>query len=980
MSNKPVTLTLDGKRIAAPVSATIWEAARSAGVDIPTLCHDPRMHPVAVCRVCVVEVENARTLPAACIRQVEDGMVVRTDTERVRRTRRTLVEMLEARQPEAQERRKPAERDELARLGRRLHADPARFAASSVNTGPPQDLSSPVIAVDHNACILCDRCIRACDDVQVNDVIGRAGKGCNTRIAFDNDLPMGNSSCVSCGECVAACPTGALTDIPLVETVREIAETTRPPGPPGPPGPLADQYSPDDGFSTKKDDGKIPAEVPAHNEITSRKVDSICPYCGVGCGISYHVQDNRIVHVTGRDDTHTEGRLCVKGRYGYDYTHHPQRLLKPLIRREDAYPKQPLSADFKDYREFRRSLRSPEWNDRIREVFREAEWDEALDLAARRLLDIKQEKGSGALAGFGSAKVTNEEAYLFQKLIRVVFGTNNVDHCTRLCHASSVAALTEAIGSGAVSNAFQEVLETDVIFVIGSNTEDNHPVAATYMKQAVDRGVKMIVLDPRRPTIADHATRYVRFKPGTDIALLNGLMHVILREGLQDHDFIADRTEQFNSLEPALRPYTPELTSRITGVPASVIEEVALAYGRARRAMIFWGMGISQHVNGTDNARALISLCLMTGNIGRPGTGLHPLRGQNNVQGASDVGLIPQYYPGYQSADDPEVRKHFEEAWGTGLDPQPGLTVVEIMHGALDGRIAGMLMMGENPFLSDPNMNKVRKALQKLSFLVVQDIFLTETAEFADVILPASTAAEKRGTYVNTNRMVQIGRQAIDPPGDARLDGDILIDLANRMIRMEQGEHVPCWVYDRPEAVWEEIVALTPIFNGITYESMERDTVVWPLDEPILFTDSFPLGRGRFTPVDFAPPDELPDDDYPFVLNTGRVLQHWHTGTMTRRARALDAISPEPFVEMTPDDLAGLGVNEGEPVVVSSRRGAITLKTKASNRVSNGNVFIPFHFKEAAANILTNDALDPDGKIPEFKYCAVAVERAAASG
>ena len=998
MRSDSVTLTLDGHRVTAPEGATIWEAARSAGIDIPTLCHDPAMHPVAVCRVCVVDVENARTLPAACIRQVEEGMVVRTDTERVRRTRRTLVELMEAGQPEAADRRKPAELDELARLGGQLDAQPARFAASTADGPHHLDLSSPVIAVDHDACILCDRCIRACDDVQVNDVIGRSGKAWATRIAFDNGLPMGKSSCVSCGECVAACPTGALTDKSLVDTA---AAGSGVPGS-GPSEPFEDgdrgaggnpgsrpepfeagdrgaggnpgsRPEPFEAGDRGAGENPVSGNGPGQAGSGTKRVDSICPYCGVGCGVSYHVRDGRITGVSGRDDTHTEGRLCVKGRYGYDYTHHPQRLLKPLIRREDAFPKQPLSADFEDYRDFRRSLRSPEWNDRIREVFREAEWDEALDLAARRLLEIKGTLGAGALAGFGSAKVTNEEAYLFQKLIRVVFGTNNVDHCTRLCHASSVAALTEAIGSGAVSNAFQEVLETDVIFVIGSNTEDNHPVAATYMKQAVDRGARMTVLDPRRPTIADHATRYVRFKPGTDIALLNGLMHVILKEGLQDGDFIENRTERFHVLKPSLERYTPELTSRITGVPAPVIEEVAREYGRARRAMIFWGMGISQHVNGTDNARALIALCLMTGNIGRPGTGLHPLRGQNNVQGASDVGLIPRYYPGYQPVADQDVRRRFESAWGIELDPADGLTVVEIMHGALDGRIAGMFMMGENPYLSDPNMNKVRKALQNLSFLVVQDIFLTETAEFADVILPASTAAEKRGTYVNTNRMVQIGRQAIEPPGEARLDGDILIDLANRMIRMEQGEDGPCWNYADPESVWEEIVGLTPIFNGITYEAMERETVVWPLEEPVLFTDDFPLGRGRFTPVSFAPPDELPDEEFPYVLNTGRVLEHWHTGTMTRRARALDAISPEPFVEMTPGDLERLGVEDGGLVTVSSRRGAITLKTKASDRVADGNVFIPFHFKEAAANVLTNDALDPDGKIPEFKFCAVAV-------
>ena len=972
MNSRTVTLTIDGRSLTAPDGATIWEAARSAGIDIPTLCHDPKLEPVAVCRVCVVDVENARTLPAACIRKVEEGMAVRTDTDRVRRARRTLVELLEAGQPPGDDRRKAADQDELARLGVQLRSDPSRYVAACSNPPMPPDLSSPVIAVDLNACILCDRCIRACDDVQVNDVIGRTGKGSETRIAFDNGLPLGESSCVSCGECVATCPTGALTDKRLVDSAANGSDATTT----GPDATAAgsDATAAGSDATAAGPDATAAGPDAVPNGSGTRRVDSICPYCGVGCGISYHVRNGRIEGVTGRDDTHTEGRLCVKGRYGYDYTHHPQRLTKPLVRREDAYPKRPLSADFEDYRDFRRSLRSPEWNDRIREVFREAEWDEALDLAARRLLEIKNTLGPGALAGFGSAKVTNEEAYLFQKLIRVVFGTNNVDHCTRLCHASSVAALTEAIGSGAVSNAFQEVLETDVIFVIGSNTEDNHPVAASYMKQAVDRGAKMIVLDPRRPTIADHATRYVRFKPGTDIALLNGLMHVILREGLQDRDFIARRTERFETLEPFLARYTPEMASRITGVPPSVIEDVALEFGRVERAMIFWGMGISQHVNGTDNARALISLCLMTGNIGRRGTGLHPLRGQNNVQGASDVGLIPRYYPGYQSADDPEVRARFEEAWGTALDPDSGLTVVEIMHGALDGSIAGMLMMGENPYLSDPNMNKVRMALQQLSFLVVQDVFLTETAEFADVILPASTAAEKRGTYVNTNRMVQIGRQAIEPPGEARLDGDFVIDLANRMIRMEQGESGQCWAYDGPESVWEEIVGLTPIFEGITYAAMERDTVVWPMEEPVLFTGSFPLGRGRFTPVSFAPPDELPDHAYPFVLNTGRVLEHWHTGTMTRRARALDAISPEPFIEMTPGDLARLGVEDGCPVAVSSRRGAITLKAKASSRVADGNVFIPFHFKEAAANILTNDALDPDGKIPEFKFCAVAVK------
>ncbi len=935
---KTIHLTIDNQSVSVPDGTSIWKAARSIGIDIPTLCHDPKLDPVAVCRVCAVEVENARTFPAACIRTVEKDMVVKTNTEQVRRARGTLVEMLMAEHPAPCRQHEDTGDCELELLAEELGALTPRFESAHpapLTQGKAPDHSSAVIEVDLNACILCDRCIRACNDIQVNDVIGRAGRGRETHISFDNNHPMGNSSCVSCGECMAYCPTGALTNKVLVDTKPE------------------------------------PAPV--------EKIDSVCPYCGVGCGVTYHVQDNNIIQVDGRDEAQTQGRLCVKGRYGYDYSHHTQRLTVPLIRKEEAYPKQPLSADFKDYRDFRRSLRSAEWNDRILETFREATWDEALDLVSRRLTDIKQDHGPDALAGFGSAKVTSEEAYLFQKLVRAVFGTNNVDHCTRLCHASSVAALMETIGSGAVSNIFQEALEADVLFVIGSNTSENHPVAASYFKQATEQGVKLIVLDPRQPLLADYATHYVRFKPGTDVALINGLMHIILRENLQDEAFIRARTENFTALRETIERYTPALTAQITGVPEALIEQVGLTYGHAARAMIFWGMGISQHTTGTDNARSLISMCLMTGNIGRLGTGLHPLRGQNNVQGASDVGLVPMLLPGYQAVTDEAVRATFEAAWHVPLDSNPGLTVVEIMHGALDGRIKGMLMMGENPFLSDPNMNKVRKALQNLSFLAVQDIFLTETAEFADVILPASTAAEKTGTYVNTNRMVQLGRQAISPPGQARIDGDILIDLANRMIEKEVSKKAidkrRVWAYDSPQDIWDEIVSLTPIFEGITYDDMAAGTVIWPRDEQIIFKDDFPRGRGKFVPAEYAPADELPDEAYPLVLNTGRVLQHWHTGTMTRRTKALDEITPQAYVEMTLDDMDRLGISDGELVAVSSRRGVIRLKTKTSKRVSPGSVFIPFHFKEAPANILTNDALDPDGKIPEFKFCAVNVEK-----
>jgi len=944
-----VELTIDGRTAVVPRGTTIWEAARRLGIEVPVLCHDPGMDPVAVCRVCVVEVQGSRVLPAACIRQCEPGMVVRTDTQRVDNSRKMVVELLMADHPTPCAKQRLSGSCELENMAHAYGAVRHRMPATRkwnghahTGTPPPShpptlplDLSSPVIAVDHAACILCDRCIRGCDWIQVNDVIGRTGKGFESRIAFDTDRPMGDSTCVACGECMARCPTGALTDKSLV----------------------------------------IPLETA---KLTP--VKSVCPYCGVGCGTTMHVQETKVVQVTGRaDGPANHGRLCVKGRYGFDYSSHPQRLTVPLIRRPESYPKGGLSEDTLQQGDYRRKKRGEPHVDYsyILPAFREATWDEALDLCARRFQEIKSQHGARALAGFGSAKCTNEDAYLFQKLIRTAFGTNNVDHCTRLCHASSVAALMECIGSGSVSNPVVDVAEAEVCIVIGSNAAENHPVAATFIKQAARRGTTLIVIDPRRPLLARHAHHYVRFKPGTDVALLNGLMHVVLREGLQDDAFIAARTEGFEKLRETVKRYPPEVVERITGVPAATIELIARLYGRTRRGLIFWGMGISQHTTGTDNARALISLCLLTGNIGRPGTGLHPLRGQNNVQGASDVGLIPMVYTGYQPVDDAAVRQKFEQAWGVPLDPQKGLTVVEIMAAALAGDIRGMLMMGENPFLSDPNMNKVRKCLSALEFLAVQDIFLTETAEFADVILPASSHAEKSGTYTNTDRWVQLAEKATEPPGQAREDWRILVDLAGRM-----GYPMP---YESPEDVWREIAALTPPFAGITHERLRREPLVWPCEdlegtgEVVLFTATFPRGKGKFSPADFAPPQELPNAEYPYVLNTGRMLEHWHTGTMTRRAKALDQIAPAPFVELHPEDAADLSIRDGDAVRVSSRRGSVIAPARVTPNVSKGSCFMPFHFREAAANLLTIDALDPTAKIPEYKYCAVRLERAEAA-
>lgn len=987
---RTVSVVIDGQSIEVPFGTSILDAARRAGIDIPVLCHSDRMDPAGVCRMCVVDA-GERVLAAACVRECQDGMTIETESATVEKYRRVLTELLLAEHPVPCARERTSQDCELEELGRRYGllpdendavrpacsddgegqpapdavkespvrmADPLRFQATAALHDPNSrpgwrslDETSPVIGVDHQACILCDRCIRACDDIQSNHVIGRTGKGFTSQISFDLNAPMGESTCVSCGECVASCPTGALTQ------------------------------------------QMISLPVVPREEL--RAVDSVCPYCGVGCAITFFERDNQIVFAEGRDSPVNDGRLCVKGRYGWDYPSHPQRLTVPLIRREESYPKGPLSSEVRESIS-RRGGGLVDY-DEVLPAFREATWDEALDLIGERLLAIKGESGGSALAGFGSAKCSNEEAYLFQKLIRAGFGTNNVDHCTRLCHASSVAALMETIGSGAVTNVFADVARADVCLVTGSNATANHPVAATFIKEAAKSGTKLILVDVRRHDLADLATHFAQIHPGTDVAFYNGVMHELISEGLIDEAYIERHTEDFEKLKALLlAEYSPEAAAAICGVDAAEIRAIARTIGGAARKertvgdpvsghplpamIVFWGMGISQHTTGTDNARCLISLCLMTGNVGRPGTGLHPLRGQNNVQGASDSGLIPMVYPDYQPVTSAKVREKFEAAWATPLDPEPGLTVVEIMKEALAGSIRGMYILGENPFISDPNSNKVRKALSALDFLVVQDIFLTETAEFADVILPASSYFEKTGTYTNTDRRVQLGQPVLTPPGESRQDWEIICEIGKRIgVAMN---------YESPAEVFEEFSSLTANYRGLSHENLGPTGKLWPCPDPetgdgvqILFGDGFPTasGRGRFVPCPFLPADELPDADYPFVLSTGRVLEHWHTGSMTRRSFALSSIEPAAFAAMNPLDLAALQIDDGARVSVASRRGEIELAVRADDSIESGSIFIPFHFREAAANVLTTDALDPYGKIPEFKFCAVQVRSAEAT-
>ncbi|MCP1673289.1 formate dehydrogenase major subunit [Natronocella acetinitrilica] len=711
----------------------------------------------------------------------------------------------------------------------------------------------------------------------------------------------------------------------------------------------------------------------SRQRVATRAVDTLCPYCGVGCAVTYvaDVDHNRIVHAIGRDGAANAGRLCVKGRYGHDYASHPQRLTRPLIRLQNAYPKGQLSP--MEQRPGKPG--GPVEHDAVLPHFREASWDEALQVVADRLLGIRESHGSDALAGFGSAKGSNEEAYLFQKLVRAVLGTNNVDHCTRLCHASSVAALLESMGSAAVTNVVRDVARADVAILTGCNPTENHPVAATFIKDAAAAGTRLIVINSRRPQIADYAALYLPIRPGTDVALYNAMLHVIIRDDLLDHAFIRERTEGFEAVAEAVREVTPAAAERICGVPAADIEQAARMLGEANAAMFFWGMGISQHTRGTDNARCLISLAMVTGNVGRPGTGLHPLRGQNNVQGASDAGLIPMVYPDYQRVDDPAVQERFERDWGVPLSPRPGLTVTEIISAARDGDVRGMYILGENPFISDPDVNKVREGLANLDFLVVQDIFLTETAEFADVILPASSFMEKAGSYTNTDRRVQLGAPVLQPPGEARQDWELICEIAQRM-------GYPM-AYDSVADVFDEFAACTESYASLSHAALGLRGRWYPCSnpetsdgEPIVFGDAFPRGPAMLVATRFTPADEQPDGDFPLVLSTGRVLEHWHTGTMTRRSAALDTLAPDASVELNPTDARKLGISDGQQVRVTSRRGTITLMAELSEAVLPGTVFIPMHFREACANLLTNPAVDPWGKIPGFKFCAVRVEAA----
>ena len=887
-------LVIDGRQIAAEPGTTILEVARAAGIDIPTLCQDDRLEPFAACRLCLVEVEGARGLVVACATTASDGMVVRTETEDIVEQRRVLLDLLLSdHRPDCM----VCERSGACRLQELAY----RYGLEGTSYGgemrpyPARD-DTPFIAYDPGKCILCGRCVGICEQVQQCNVLDIAERGFDSYVSTSFGRSMLETECEMCGNCVSACPTGALQD-------------------------------------------KLSRHQGRTWDVTT--VDTICPYCGCGCAVQLQVNKGTVVGVTAKPgEGLNEGNLCVKGRYGYQFINHPDRLTQPLLRKGgELVP---------------------------------ASWDEALDVIAGRLARVKQEHGADAIVGFASARCTNEENYLFQKFMRAVIGTNNVDHCARLCHASSVTGLQRSFGSAAMTNTFADLETAEAILIIGSNTSEAHPIAALHIKKALRQGATLIVADPREIDMARRAGFHLRLRPGTNVAVLNGLAHVVIEEGFADEAFIAARTEGYEEVRAAVAAYTPELVEEVSGVPAATLREAARAFGCAARAAIVYSMGITQHSHGTEHVLAISNLAMLTGNVGKPGSGVNPLRGQNNVQGACDVGALPNVFTAYQPVTDTAARTRFEQAWGVALPDEVGLTVTEAIDAMLQGGVKALFVMGENPMLSDPDIGHVEQALRGLDFLAVQDIFLTETAALADVVLPAASFAEKDGTFTNTERRVQLVRKALESPGEARADWRIIADLAGRL-----GAD---WHYESAADIMDELAALTASYGGISHARLQREGgLCWPCPTPehpgttILHVEGFTRGKGRFVPVVYQAPDEETDADYPLVLTTGRLLEHYHTGTMTRRSDGLNELVPTGFAELSPADAARLGVSNGDPVTVETRRGCIVTPANVTDRVAPGVVFVPFHFWEAPANRLTNPARDPQAKIPEFKVCACRV-------
>jgi formate dehydrogenase alpha subunit len=959
-----VELTIDGKKVQAQAGQLLMVAAREAGFDIPSLCWHRKLSPTGACRLCVVKIDGQRGLVTSCSTKVEAGMTVTAFDEELETERKFLLASLMSEVGLGSD---GSHRDEFAELCSRYglvdsasSCKPAGDAwglPRTLGTYPAPDHSSPVLSFDPALCIKCFRCVKACDEVQGKGVIGVLDRGLDSWIAAGME-DWGHSECDGCGECVQLCPTGALVEKPNREAMKQ-AGVFR--GCSGPSGSSSDHD--DHGTGTTR----------SPNQDTISRVQTTCPYCGVGCQLELTILDGRIVRSDGVEGVlPNDGRLCVKGRFGYDYVHHPERLTVPLIRNRTI--------------DDTRAGTNGDSNNAS--GFREASWDEALDAAAKGFLAIKEKYGSDALAGYSSAKCTNEENYLFQKFVRVAFGTNNLDYCTRLCHASTVTAMLKALGDGAGSNSIQDYETADCVLVTGNNMIETHPVTATWLKRGLAKGTKLVVIDPRWTPLADRADVWLQARLGTDVALLNGMARIAIAEGWINRKFLADRVsgglEALEGLRQTVEPYTTDEVLRICGVPGDKLREATRLYALAGKSIIATGMGMSQQAVGTNNVFALMNLMLVTGQIGREGAGMSPPRGQNNVQGATDVGCSPLFYPGYIPAADEDNRARIASLWGYPVGELPGakgLSTVEIMKAAGDGIVKGLYVMGENPLHTDPNLNHVEESVDRLDFMVVQDIFMTPTATRADVIFPAACFAEKDGTFTNSDRRVLRVRKAVAAPGQARTDSWIIEELARRMGR-PIGPGGSADHYPSAAAIWDETAKAAPIVAGISYSRIEHQGIQWPCPAPdhpgqaTLFLDRFntPDGLARIVPVAYASGAEPVDDEYPLLLNTGRILYQYHSSTMSLRSGPLSDFAKDSYILVHPDDARRIGLADRQAVRVSSRRGQLQTVVQVDEGVTPGEVFMPFHFPDALVNKLTRDVLDPSSKIAPLKLSAVRVK------
>ena len=936
-----ITLTIDGQPINVAPGTTAMDAALANGIDIPRLCHHPDLKPSGGCRLCLVEVDGRPNPIPSCGLACEPGMVIRSQSDQLTALRRDTIDLFVSDHP-----LDCVTCDKAGACSLQKYAYDYGITETSHDFKLSRTLyqaDNPFFIRDHQYCILCAKCVRVCDEVIGAHAIEIVDRGFGSHVATPFDVPMADSNCVFCGSCVQVCPTAALLPVSRLKQGREW-------------------------------------------ELEHKK--TICGYCGVGCGIDYRTKGNHIVYAQGYPEAPANGEfMCVKGRSGWDFAQHPDRLTHPLVRK-DLAREMGLITEAWTLGPTQRAARAD---------FVPVSWETALDLVAGKLAAAVKTAGPDAVAGLASARCVNEDNYLFQKLMRAAIGTNNIDHCARLCHASSVSGLGMAFGGGAMTNPIRDIRDADCLLVTGSNTTESHPVISYEMVRAVKSGANLIVIDPRQIPLTEHATLWLQTRPGTDHFVFLAIAHVILREGWADRDFIAARTEGFAEFAASVAPYTPEMAALASGVPAEKIVLAARMYALGERAKgaskyaaeskrghsgIFWAMGITQRANGTEMVLSLANLAMLTGQIGKPSTGVNPLRGQSNVQGASDMGALPDVLPGYQKVTDEARRKAVAETWGLAdLPSKPGLTVVEVTRAASEGRVRAMYVMGENPMLSDPNLEHVEEALRALDFLAVQEIFLSETAQLAHVILPAASWLEKDGTKTNTERRVQRLHPVLKAPGEAKPDWWIVAELGKRLATLLGGSSANArWSYTGTAQIAAEIASVSPAYRGITHSRLGDEGLCWPCPTedhpgtPILHRETFTRGLGKFHAVATRAPAEATDAEYPFVLSTGRVLYHYHTGTMSRRSEALHWREPGGWIEINAADAAAAGIADDAAVLIRSRRGEVRTVARLSERVQPGVVFLAFHWAEAPANVLTQDFIRVAiSKIPEFKLCAVRI-------